>query len=152
TSDPERWAIGGISEGGTCALVLALRHPEVYRHVLDISGDPYPNLGVGPDGEIRATRGLYGGDTSQWVAHNPVSLMAGRLFSDDSAWFSAGTQDASHVRAAHMLATAARRACIATTMRTSPGGHTFFFFRVALHDALPWLADQVSAPHPSAPT
>ncbi len=149
TTDPEHWAIGGISEGGTCALVLALRHPEVYRHVLDISGDPYPNLGIGPDGEARATWGLYGGDKSQWAAHNPVSLMANHPFAGDSAWFAAGAHDASHVHAARMLAAAAKRACITTKLKMSPGGHTYMYFKVALRDALPWLADQVSRP-PSA--
>jgi len=143
-TDPRQWAIGGISEGGTCALVLALRHPDVYRHVLDISGDPYPNLGVGPGGQSRATQDLYGGDKSQWAAHNPVSLMASHPFPGDSAWFAAGAQDSSHLRAAHMLAAAAKRACITTIFTSSPGGHTFMYFKVALRDALPWLADQVS--------
>ena len=144
TIDPDQWAIGGISEGGTCALVLALRHPDVYRHVLDISGDPYPNVGVGPNGETRATQHLYGGDASQWAAHNPISLMESHPFPGDSAWFAAGAQDSSHLRAAHMLAAAAKRACITTIFTSSPGGHSFMYFKVALRDALPWLADQVS--------
>ena len=44
SSSAGNWAIGGLSEGGMCAAMLSLRHQSVYRHFLDMSGDPYPSL------------------------------------------------------------------------------------------------------------
>ena len=41
---PNNWGIGGLSEGGMCAAMLSLRHQDVYRHFLDMSGDPAPYL------------------------------------------------------------------------------------------------------------
>jgi S-formylglutathione hydrolase FrmB len=38
SDDPERWAIGGASMGGMCAMMLALRHPDRFRTFADFSG------------------------------------------------------------------------------------------------------------------
>ncbi|HVS58512.1 MAG TPA: alpha/beta hydrolase-fold protein [Candidatus Saccharimonadales bacterium] len=38
------WGIGGFSEGGMCAAMLALEHPDTYQHFVDIAGDPSPYL------------------------------------------------------------------------------------------------------------
>ena len=40
-----RWAVVGFSEGGTCAVDLALAHPTVYQHFVDLAGDDRPTLG-----------------------------------------------------------------------------------------------------------
>jgi S-formylglutathione hydrolase FrmB len=43
--DTSRLAIGGFSFGGTCALQLSLRRPEVFHTFLDVSGQLAPTLG-----------------------------------------------------------------------------------------------------------
>lgn len=44
--DPRRWAVGGMSAGGTCALQLAVNAPAVYPTFLDISGQDEPTVGT----------------------------------------------------------------------------------------------------------
>ena len=35
--DTQKWSIGGLSNGGTCALVMAVNAPDVYRTFLAMS-------------------------------------------------------------------------------------------------------------------
>ena len=52
TDDPDRWAIGGGSSGGSCALTVAWTRPDRFRRVLSFlgsfaqvrGGNPYPEL------------------------------------------------------------------------------------------------------------
>jgi enterochelin esterase-like enzyme len=52
TDDPEQWAIGGVSSGGSCALTAAWMRPDRFRRVLSFlgsyaqleGGDRYPEL------------------------------------------------------------------------------------------------------------
>ena len=52
TDDPDQWAIGGGSSGGSCALTVAWMRPDRFRRVLSFlgsfaqirGGNPYPEL------------------------------------------------------------------------------------------------------------
>jgi enterochelin esterase family protein len=52
TDDPDRWAIGGGSSGGSCAFIVAWTRPDRFRRVLSFlgsfaqirGGNPYPEL------------------------------------------------------------------------------------------------------------
>jgi enterochelin esterase-like enzyme len=52
TDDPDRWAIGGGSSGGSCAFTVAWTRPDRFRRVLSflgsfaqiMGGNPYPEL------------------------------------------------------------------------------------------------------------
>jgi enterochelin esterase-like enzyme len=52
TEDPDRWAIGGGSSGGSCAFTVGWTQPDRFRRVLSFlgsfaqirGGDPYPEL------------------------------------------------------------------------------------------------------------
>jgi enterochelin esterase family protein len=52
TDDPDRWAIGGGSSGGSCALTVSWTRPDRFRRVLSFlgsfaqiqGGNPYPKL------------------------------------------------------------------------------------------------------------
>jgi S-formylglutathione hydrolase FrmB len=46
--DRSGWGVGGYSAGGTCALQLALRAPEIYPSFITISGESSPGLGDEP--------------------------------------------------------------------------------------------------------
>jgi enterochelin esterase family protein len=41
--EPEWWALGGVSLGGEYALTIGLRHPELFRTVMSISGSLVPS-------------------------------------------------------------------------------------------------------------
>jgi S-formylglutathione hydrolase FrmB len=42
--DPQRWAFGGLSFGGTCAIQMAALHPGIYPSVIDLSGEAESSL------------------------------------------------------------------------------------------------------------
>jgi S-formylglutathione hydrolase FrmB len=133
------WAIAGYSEGGTCAVTLAVRHPDLYRAFADLSGDVGPNLG----GRTRTVRSLFGGSETSYAAHQPLQVLAQRSFPQLSGWFGAGTDDAGSCRAVRQLADAARRAGVEVDEVEGRGGHDFRFWSGALRRALPWLADRL---------
>ena len=77
--DRARWAIGGFSFGGTCALQLALRRPAVYPTFLDISGRPEPTLGD----HASTVQAAFGGDEERFRAVNPLDILAAGQFPGD---------------------------------------------------------------------
>jgi hypothetical protein len=43
---PASWATVGFSEGGTCAIGLAVEHPDAFGRFVDLAGDQVPNDGI----------------------------------------------------------------------------------------------------------
>ncbi len=145
SSDPRRWGIVGFSEGGTCAIDLALRHPSLFGHFVDLGGDAAPNL------RHATLQSLYGGSSSAMTQHTPSWLMAHHRYQELSAWFASGRGDASHLRIGVGQEREARRAGIGAQWFVGPGGHDWHFCTWALHRVLPTLAAQVDRSPPSAP-
>lgn len=140
---PQQWAVGGLSEGGMCGLMLSLRHPDVFRTFLDFSGL------VGPrSGETNAVgstvQDLFGGDQAKFAQYEPLDLLRRQRYPELAGWFEVGTDDADPLAAAEELAPAARRAGIDVCFRKVPGGeHTFQVWSEAYRDALPWLSKRL---------
>ncbi len=128
-----KWGILGYSEGGTCALTLALRHPDRFAAFVDLAGDLRPSVGS----RSRTVGSLYGGNDAQWTAHDPLTLLGERSFSL-AGWFEVGRDDRGHDPTP--VVDAARRAGVAVESHTTGGGHDFGFVSRALTEALPWLA------------
>ncbi len=63
--DPARWAVVSFSEGGTCAVDLGIRHPNVYGRFVDITGDEAPNYGFRQTWQT-AVVDLYGGNLAAY--------------------------------------------------------------------------------------
>ncbi|WP_084514868.1 alpha/beta hydrolase [Nocardia acidivorans] len=72
SADPARWAAVGWSMGGTCAVDLAVMHPELLHTFLDIAGDLGPTAGT----KEQTVRRLYGGDAAAWARFDPRTVMA----------------------------------------------------------------------------
>ena len=62
--DPSNWGVVGFSEGSTCALDLAIEHPDLFGRFVDIAGDVSPNHG----GSTATLQYLYGGSVA--AAHS----------------------------------------------------------------------------------
>jgi len=140
--DPARWAVAGFSEGGTCALHLALRHPEAFRSFVDIGGEAAPALS-----DAKATlRDLFGGSATQQAAYDPTSLLRSGRFEGGGAWFASAKGDRSLLEANRRLADLATKQGADAHFVTLPGAHTFPFFRQAFTDSFPWLNARLSAP------
>ncbi len=75
---PEARGVFGFSQGGYCAAILALRHPDVFTTSIPFSG--YFRAG---DGDSSSTL-PFGGDPAALAAASPI-LIAPRLTSDERA-------------------------------------------------------------------
>lgn len=137
---PQQWGIGGLSEGGMCGLMVALRHPETFSTFLDLSGLAGPRSGE-TNAVGSTVTDLFHGDQAAFDAHEPLTIMAHQHFSGLAGWFEVGTSDADPLAAQRELAPAARTAGITTCAVEIPGGeHTFQLWAEGFRDALPWIA------------
>ncbi|ALE93245.1 esterase [Arthrobacter alpinus] len=118
--DPRYWTIGGYSNGGQCAISLAAKFPNIFKNVLDISGEQYPGAEY-PDATLAE---FFGGDQAAYDAQKPINIMDKRKYPDTTAIFTAGSDDTVYVAAAKEVAAAAGAAGMSSTYYEVPnGGH-----------------------------
>lgn len=140
-SDRAHWAVGGASEGGYCALTLALRHPHLYSTFFDVGGldrathhGNAARLFTGPPATVR--RALRYHDARWLLTHR-----RGRAGLPLAGWFEAGGADGKTTKTVVSIAGLARREGVTTTLTVDPGAHhTWRMFRAAFRHAYPWLA------------
>ena len=143
STDGRRWGIVGYSEGGTCAIDVALRHPDDFGTFLDIAGELVPSAASGPNARALTIRRLYGGDAAAWWAHDPFPLLRRRATHGLLALFAAGFKDRDAVRHSQELARAARRDGLTTDLDLFGGGHDFGMVSRAVAALLPRMADRL---------
>lgn len=131
-------ATAGLSEGGTCAMNMALANPEEFPVFANYSGDESP--AYMSDDKEQTIQALFGGSAADYNAHNAPYLMTTRRFTGMAGWFEAGAQDSESVSAAGALQGLASNAGIDTCITTPPGAHNFDFWTHAFSDSLPWLS------------
>ena len=144
------WAIAGLSEGGTCAIMLALRHPDLFATFGDFSGLAGPRVGETNADTADTVRELFGGSAQEFAAHEPADLLTGTRFPGTGGWFQVGALDPEPLAATKQLAPLAAGAGIDTCLVVVPnGGHTFDVWSAAFRQSLPWLAARLGlAPTP----
>ncbi len=140
STNPAQWAVVGLSEGGTCALHLTLRHSDVFRTFVDLSGDAMPTLGT----STATLTHLYGGDVAAMAAHDPAALLANHRYPDVHGWFETGTGDTRGQQALAQLLPQAVASGMDVGTATRDGGHTFAFWRGATNDMFTWLMQKIS--------
>jgi S-formylglutathione hydrolase FrmB len=142
-TDPKQWAIGGLSEGGYCAFMLGVRHPDLWTTFVDLSGLNVPN----PDGTTAEK--LLGGDKDAVAAYSPLEVLQqpNAAWSTLGGWFAVGAQDAASViTAVKQGAAGAQQAGITTELKVDPGDHSFYFWSAAMAQAFPWVAQRLGLP------
>ncbi len=120
--DPKYWVIAGYSNGGGCAITYGAEEPDVFKNILDISGEPFP----GSEDPADVTAQIYGGDSAKFEAVKPVNILADNKGKYDgvTAVFTAGSEDPTYMAAAQTVSDAAKAAGMAVTVYTVPGaGH-----------------------------
>nr|WP_246326486.1 alpha/beta hydrolase-fold protein [Actinomycetospora corticicola] len=141
------WAVAGLSEGGACATMLALRHPTTFETFGDYAGLAGPRVGDTNADTASTVSGLFGGSEQAFRAHEPSSLLQSRRFPRLGGWFEVGDADAEPLAAQQALVPLARRSGVAVCAVIVPGGgHTFDVFSAGFADSLPWMAARLGLP------
>lgn len=135
---PSRWAVAGISEGGTCAAMLALRHPSQFRLFGDMSGLAHLTVGT-KDDPARTIAKLFDGSRADYLGHDPLWLLSRHRYPELSAWFICGTRDDIVCADQAKVVVAARAAGIETVTSEVLGHrHGWPLWTSALARFLPW--------------
>jgi S-formylglutathione hydrolase FrmB len=163
----EARAIAGLSMGGFGALMLSMRHPDLFSAAASHSGvdsliymGPFPYQADkvqvmkhvkewgGPLVEInRWMRGLFGEDVAYWKQYDPTTLVEKLQPGTLALYLDCGTEDgfALHAGAAwlHDLLLAKK---IDHAFYLGPGDHTFAFWSQRIAESLKFLRDNVAKP------
>jgi S-formylglutathione hydrolase FrmB len=153
------WGVVGWSMGGTCAVDLAVMHPDMFSAFEDIAGDLTPNSG----NKAQTIARLFGGNAAAYAAFDPMTVMTrhGR-YAGVSGWFAInGTAQSSPPRpvvvnaaanpndqtaAANSLCATGSAVGVECAVVTQPGKHDWPFAARAFVAALPWMASQLGTP------
>jgi S-formylglutathione hydrolase FrmB len=156
-------AIAGLSMGGFGALMLAMRHTDLFAITASHSGvvsplyeapHPYregevelrqsPTLGKEFPAELRdrAARVL-GSDIANWRAHDPSTLAAGLKPGSLAIYIDCGTEDgfklADQARHVHEVLT---KAGVPHAFELAPGGHSFALWKGRIKNSLAFTAGE----------
>lgn len=146
------WGIVGWSMGGTCAVDLAVIHPELFSAFVDIAGDIGPNSGT----KAQTIDRLFGGNVASWDTFDPsTAINRHGQYQQMAGWFD--VNDASTAgrpagrandqsRAANALCALGSKHGIACAVVTQQGTHDWPFASHAFSAALPWLAGALGTP------
>ncbi len=136
TPGARSWGVAGLSMGGYCALMLELRHPDLFGVFGDYSGLDRPEL----DPPENALADLFGGNQQTMDGYEPVKILRAKSFPGLAGWFEVGTSDDGPLKATQQIAPLAEKAGITTCVLIRPGGHDFGFWHQAFEDSLPWMS------------
>jgi S-formylglutathione hydrolase FrmB len=177
SADPVNWGVVGWSAGGTCAIDLAVMHPDLFATFEDIGGDRGPNSGT----KQQTIDRLYGGDAAAWDAYDPRTVMAKHGPYNGVAGYFDDSQEPADDKSKDLpdrprdrlapvgfggyddddefrekgalpdLCKAALTVNIGCTLHVYIGYHTWQFAARAFSDAMPWIAQRVHTPTVSQP-
>ena len=145
------WGIVGWSMGGTCAVDLAVMHPDMFSAFEDIAGDIGPNAGTKDQTIAR----LFGGNAAAWAAFDPTTVITRHgPYTGVAGWFEVnGSTTTVPTHTKNDQAAAANSLCalgagngIDCAVVSQSGKHDWLFASHAFAAALPWLAGQVGTP------
>lgn len=160
-------AIAGLSMGGYGALMLAMRHPDVFAAAASHSGvdallyaGPFPyargevrllddpaqwGRAIGPFGAW--VRALYGSELATWRAHDPAYLATQLAPGQLRLYLDGGTEDEFRLHdGMQYLHDVLRERGIAHAYYLGPGHHDFRFWAARLPSSLAFLRDAIAKP------
>lgn len=137
-TDHRYWAVGGFSFGGTCAIQMGTRHPDLYPGVLAFASESEPALAKERQKTVDAA---FRGDTAAFDAQVPLTLLKERRYPDSVAYFSAGSNDPEFIGNLRTLASAAREAGFTVAADEVAGtGHSWDVLTPGMANGLELLA------------
>ncbi len=137
---PQSWAIGGLSNGGTCGVMLALRHPDIYKNFLDFSGEARLQVGS----RASTIKVLFGGSEDDYIKHDPVTILRNGKFVGTHGWYEYGRDDTKAIQKdAKDLYDLSKASGMDVSIEAIKGTHSFYVWSQSYHDSLPWLAQNI---------
>lgn len=131
------WAFGGWSYGGTCAVQMATRHPDLYPSFFDAAGEREPAISADRDQTIQQA---FGGDAAAFDALTPLTVLADKRFPDSWGYFSVGGDENPGQAWMTEVSTAAQDAGMTVRTQVVPGqGHSWAVPNASLDPALQFL-------------
>ena len=139
-TDPANWAIGGLSLGGMCSVMLTLRHPDVFHYFMDFGGETGPEIGS----KQKTIQQLFKGSEQEWTAHQPLSILKTRKYPGLGGYIVTAKSDGRDlVDGLRTLTQASKDAGIETVYEELGGQHTFGVWQQSYKDALPWVSNRL---------
>ncbi|GAB2844569.1 alpha/beta hydrolase [Lentzea nigeriaca] len=132
----EAWTIAGFSQGGTCAVQLAVRAQDVYGNFVALAPQREPTLGTRQE----TVKAAFGGDEAAFLRVNPMDLLARQRFPQTAGIIVAGRDDATYRKADAEVFEACRKAGMDALWKELPNGHDWNMAREGFFGSLPWLA------------
>jgi S-formylglutathione hydrolase FrmB len=137
--DTTKWAAGGLSSGGTCALILAVDAPDVYRTFVSISGEDAITIGD----PAKTLNELFGGSQAAFDAVDPLTVMKSKSFPNTAGFVVGGEDDKTYLTQAQAVAAAGKAAGMAIDYVELPGGHEWRVWGAGFELAIPWLGTRL---------
>lgn len=139
-AERRNWGVGGFSFGGTCAMQLGTRHPELYSSILAFASEQEPALAKEREKTVEAS---FGGDTKAFEAQTPLYLMNRHSFEGSAVHFAAGAADPEFAGYMDVLSAAARETGFEVEVRRiANSGHSWETVSKGMPDALDFLASR----------
>lgn len=142
-TNPAHWAVGGFSFGGTCAMQMVTRHPDIFRSFMAFSPEREPALAV--NRSVTINRAFHG-DTAAFDALVPLTLLSIKKYPEIAGWFASGSQDAVYSANVLVLLNATRKAGMRTDSALFPGGHSWTVVNEGLPEGLAFIFERMGLP------
>ena len=140
-SNPEHWTFGGWSYGGTCAIQMATRHPDLFGSFIDFQGEAEPALG--PD-RVQTVQTAFGGNTAEFDALVPLTVLSTTRFPNTWGYFASGSEDTQFTGYMTEVSKAAELSGMTTQTAIVPGqGHSWAVPINQMVPALTWLSPKL---------
>ncbi|GAA4532250.1 alpha/beta hydrolase [Amycolatopsis samaneae] len=136
---PRHRAVAGSSYGGTCALQLAVRRPQVYPSFVDISGEDEPTLGS----RRRTVDEAFGGDERKFAEINAVDVLSRVQLPGSAGILTVGEGDSTGMAQQRKVLEACVRNGLPVHFIEVGGGHNWFAWNAGLVRSLDWLGKRL---------
>jgi S-formylglutathione hydrolase FrmB len=134
-----RWAVGGYSNGGECALSFGAKRPDLFGSILDISGELQPLDGT----EENTISTIFKGNRQAFEAEEPSNILKRHRYTDELAIFTSGSADPVYTPQAATAAADAAAAGMVTRRFVGAGvGHRSDALEYGVKSGFPLLCQR----------
>ncbi|ALA68688.1 alpha/beta hydrolase [Corynebacterium lactis] len=143
-----KWAVAGLSRGGTCSLQIVAHHPDKFATFINMSGELHPSTTT----VDAAIKDYFGGNAQAYADAGAEKVLTNNAIANGqgpgayegvAGRFIAGDEDRAAQVDLRQLDRLSRAAGIDSTYIEFPGKHTWQVWRAGFADSLDWLAQRL---------